>query len=395
MNCRKYQKLISKFEDGLLSEEEKQLLYRHCEVCESCREEVFLAHKLDDLLKEHLNPVDPPENLISNIMDVLPETVEFGRPRTRVASWRNLGLAAAALFLVISVASFGLWPGSGDNIAVDNPDNTSDIVIADNSSNSDPVNNITDENNATDENNVNPDTDIENPNTDDPDEIAADPHNTETTNPGSENEANEEDSGQVNLPIVASGGKVWGDIALTLVAEHEGSDVLLPVITEEGQIEYLISDNGSYQLWQKSISSTKQAVLLEESYTGSLTDRESYVEKKDYGVAVSPDGTMVAANAKGESTELWISDNNSEGDPTVYCENAGGNLLSWAPNSGKLVFDDANGCLYVVYPAEDVVFLVFEGKVESVCWTKDSKILVFAARDNDDTNIKLYQVTLP
>lgn len=408
MNCRGYQKLINRLQDGMLSDEERARLFEHCDLCSSCREELLMSRQLDALLSNYLKPMEPPADFLSRVMEALPSEPLVQRTVSRIPLWRNLGLAAASLLLVVSVASFGLWPGGMGNPVANNGDTPSGVIVAGNDDENTDTGNVPDlDQNTSGGDNTTGDTAGDNADqngttvgTDDTENGATDvPSTTDKDNQGS-GLANPDsdpiiDSGEVKLPTVASNTKVWGDFSLTLLAELEGADVLLPTIEADGQINYLTMQNDSYQLWQKTIDDESDPVLLEEEYSGSLTDRESYVDNGDYSVAISPDGTMVAANTKGENAELWLSKNDTDTEPTVYCKDAGGGLLSWAPNSSKLIFDDANGYLYVVYPVEQVVLLVFEGKVDSVVWADDSQTLIFSAKAPGDENSNLYQVTLP
>lgn len=397
MKCRDYQNLINMLIDGRVSDEEKQRLFEHCQECSSCREELRLAERLDALLSDYLQPVEPPADFVFRVMEALPEQDGGSRATVKIPFLRRIGLAAASFVMVATVAAYGLLSGGAPYMVANDPETPPGIVVSDKGDDNDNTNAGTDQNSGVlpDTGTASGDEAVTTGNNDNNDTPTATDNNpgSQTTEDSNNNAVT--DSGEVKLPVVASYTKVWGDFALTLLAGAEEGDVVLPTIDADGQINYLLEQDGAYQLWQKAINGNGEPLLLEDPFSGSITERASYIDEKDSSVAVSPDGTMVASNKKGENAELWLSNNNSETEPTVSCKNAGGGLLSWAPNSSKLVFDDADGNLYVIYPVEEVVLLVFEGQTESVVWSSDSQTLVFTAKAATDDHSKLFKVTLP
>jgi len=111
------------------------------------------------------------------------------------------------------------------------------------------------------------------------------------------------------------------------------------------------------------------------------------VGEYDYVIKASPDGTQLAGNMGGTESGLWISDISSSAPAQPFSSEGGGKVLEWAPNSGKLVFTNAQGSLYIAYISEGLVLMVCEEPVYSVIWCSDSRGIYFETVDENGHHV--------
>lgn len=421
MKCRDAKNFIQLEIDGLLSPENSRDLDSHLAACPDCAKEQENALALHAFLTDNLQLIDAPLDFTAQVMASLPKkdfrTDKASEKASLLArfrksgAWVRYGLTAAVLALVIGAISlYSLGGPSNDppSINVAHPDpaviepadpdqDDPPSVIPDDTltqpSEDDPIDNSDDPKVSSPPIYIadagNPNT-VNNPNADDP---AIDPANIDDSG----------QSGELYLPKPLYGTDLQGAFSLKLIADH-GRKAIKPVITSSGYVEYLVDSSGYFETWRQSLSADSEPELLSgnQSEAGATensgksevtwTDEDSL----NGSIAISPDRSMVAANYKGENGGLWISDNNSDAEPSVLTKKAGGALLQWSPNSGKIAYTDSKGFLWVAYPAEKLTLNIgFDGVVSSVAWASDSSTLVFSGVLNGDEYSKIYSVILP
>ncbi|MEG1501417.1 MAG: zf-HC2 domain-containing protein [Clostridiales bacterium] len=423
MKCREAQILINIAIDGMLDSQNQSLLDQHLLSCASCRQFQKQALQLDALLSKKLRSVEPPADFTASVMAALPEKrASFHLPRLfpNLATYRKYGLCSAALALIIVSGSMGLFQEGEDIIPPVNPNTTvanqlpADKNLTNQKENKPLENKLNEVNKVNKVNNQEAPIKVEekekpsansqpdnNKTANNKPPIKQEPTKTES-NPNPKNPTPVGQSGQVYLPKVAYGTHLKGNFSLTLLVEHEGLNTYAPYINAEGNVEYFVKNNNGYQLWQQDINAAQAPIMLSGSVdkptisgNNHNPDNAAWAEGLDGYVAISPDSSMAAANIKGVDKGLWISDNNSQAEPIILSNKAGGGLLCWSSNSGKIAFNDQNGNLYIAYPTEKLVLSAYSGEVKSVAWSADDKILIFCAKDPQDGLNKIYRITLP
>ena len=108
----------------------------------------------------------------------------------------------------------------------------------------------------------------------------------------------------------------------------------------------------------------------------------------------SPDMTMLSMNARGDNAGVWVSNLLSNGTLSRITTEGGGDLLAWASNSSKFVYTNSEGDLYVAYPIEKRIVLLFEGNVKDVAWSSDNKTLVLTNQEKNE-QLSLYTIQVP
>lgn len=105
--CEKYQELISRLIDDELDFEERSVLAEHLKSCRECTALYSLFSGLSDSLSEQ---EEPPEQLHENIMAEIRRS-EIKKKNRKVLSKQSRSImAAAACFVLLIGASFGLRP---------------------------------------------------------------------------------------------------------------------------------------------------------------------------------------------------------------------------------------------------------------------------------------------
>jgi len=102
VNCKSYQKMISRWLDGEISEEDMKSLNRHLEVCPECRR---VKSDFSFLHEVHLGQKDEPvpESTLRVLETGLPEEKRSGGFRVL----RNAALAAGLAGVIIAGGSIG------------------------------------------------------------------------------------------------------------------------------------------------------------------------------------------------------------------------------------------------------------------------------------------------
>ncbi len=202
-------------------------------------------------------------------------------------------------------------------------------------------------------------------------------------------------SGEMALPKAAYGTEGNGRFEVRLVAAHEGVDVSAPIANEKTQlVNYYIQVDGQTQLWQVDLDNTEEPSFIDAYDTISEVAPAPVTGNPS---AVSPDGSLMAAlGGEDQTPGLWLTAlTNSTEEPKCLTETPGGAILSWAPNSGKLVFTDHLNCLYVAYPTENLVIPIATGDVSEVLWVDRGNTLLFLMCPEGSSNYGLYVAQLP
>ncbi|MDD2220508.1 MAG: zf-HC2 domain-containing protein [Clostridia bacterium] len=386
MSCEKSKNLINRLIDGLLSDDEQAELREHIASCPQCALYLREAKELDALLSQHLKMVSPPDDFVSGVMAKLAqaekpaEIVEFSSaPKKQNLLWRMASIAAA-LALVVGGAMW--YNGQTDVPKVPVADNPPSVVEQQ------PENPAEDPSDNPLQSGETPVIEPENKKPKQPEQkigqapIAA---------------AQEEQYGQVELPKVAYGSYNNTAFIVNRLAVSEEVDVLAPEAQADGSVQYYTNYSGEYQLWQYDANSGEEPQLLsaQADLPETSSDTTEYNECFGGNVAFSPDKTLLAGSFGGDNKGFWLSDRSSVDKPEKLYTAGGGKLISWACDSGKVVFTDESENLYVAFPAEKLAVGLFEGEVASISWSDDSKILFFTAKKAADDYYALYSIILP
>lgn len=427
MTCVKWEEQIYLYADGLLAEEEAQILLAHIHQCESCAKLLAEVETINGLLREEAALAAPPEGFAAGVMANLPkdawqtqeEKVTQPKRQTvvplkkknvdgkRFARW---GTAVAAAFLVAAVgvgqlpdqAGPGTIPSPQDGLSVANYQPQGGEKLPSSDVISQPV---AEENNGNIPDPVSPKEpadpvipageNVENPQ----------PRVSEPPSPSNHSEPIKEQtvsgSGEVMLPKVAAGKEKSGIYSLLLLAASEDGDVLNPVVINGDTVEYFIRSAYGTSKWQSNPSAGDEPVLLDDSAKLGAAQSVNTVTKAEwltdsaYTEAISPLGDMTLLNSMSRDGGLWKMVTSQDTEPKLLHQASGGNILSWSPDGTKAIYTDRDGNLYVVYPTEEVVMLVFEGKVTSVSWGGDSRMIAFSATTVDSNYSAVYSAMLP
>ena len=402
MNCQKAQIMINKYLDGQLDPDSTARLFEHLQNCPSCRLQYEQLTEVDQLLKEQFAPMEPPAGFAESVMAALPDNATSGRVvpifRRSKRLQRYALSAVAAVMMLVGISYFGFSALVADNDQ--NPPSVSTAQGTDTPTTSDQPATQPQDNQTVD---------VTTPqdNTATQDNTSQNNNSEENATPQDTQEAQGTDEGTpqqsvVSLPKVAYNSEVSGSFSLQVLAEHEGMNAIYPQVVDADTVRYYVKNDDDYQLWQQTLSAAQAPVMIEDHIktlpvveAATTQTNDIFSEDGSKVVAMSPDSAMVAANVYKDEVGLWLSDNYSEAEPYILTHKAGGKILVWSPNSGKIAYTDAEGHLYVAYPSENISFLVYEGAVKSVCWDSSSNVLVFAAKAESSDYTGIYKVVVP
>jgi len=403
MICSEAKNYMQCLIDGQLSDQDAKVLRAHIEQCPSCALDWHELKELDSILTKSLLLPDMPADFVDSVMVSLTDIERLPAKQAKknqkalpkAPVWKRFGLIAAAIVTVVGVSAFGLWQNQEPG--------TPPVQVADigNVGTEDPAPDTQqpgttpadmDPGDVTDPDPAEPDEQMPTNTRPDTSQDPADiPTNTQT---------NTEDphSGSVDLPQVAYSATSSGAFKMVLLADHAGLSVLNPQVADDTVFYYVKSDSG-YQKWQQKLVPDSLPTLVEdnakfEQAAALATSSGIYwLDSKNYVLAYSTDGAMIAANIEDEG--LGVSYNKPDAGGIIVSEEGGGNLLQWSPNSAKIAYTDTQGNLRVYYIAEKKDVLVFSGAVSAINWSSDSKMIVIAGRGADDTADNLYRVIVP
>jgi hypothetical protein len=397
MNCQQFFNIIQKQLDGQLPQELAADFAEHLAECPACAENYAEAVALDALLTETLSQIDIPTDFAASVMAKLPDNMPEVAATDNIVpiSMKGKGKnllkpviwASCAAAVAVCVGLFGFNGHNMDilpnqvQIAKEDPVHQENNPALDRVENS-TVNGIENkDNNVVDEGQENTD--------------------NKTANSSMQIAQQEKSStGLVSTPKVAYNTQINGQFNITILAQHENASALAPHIKVNGNIEYLLKTETGYELWQQSLTASDPPIMLEKDATlvtrgQNNTSVMSWLQGREYITDISEDGSLFAANIKGEEGGLWISPNNANSDPRTFTTIGGGSCLSISPDSSKIAFTDSTGKLYVAYLAENTTIEVFDGNVSYLAWLGESRTLIFSATPKDEVYSNIYRATIP
>lgn len=422
MSCAKWEDQIYLYTDGILSEEESCVLLAHIHQCESCAKLLAEIETINSLLAEEAALVSPPQGFAASVMENLPEAswqskkekatqperqtvVPFGKKNVAGKRFARWGTAVAAAVLVAAVGVSQLPESAGpgtigspqDGLSVANylPQDGESSLPSDNQPQS-----VDSEKEIPVSPNTQPDLILPA----DDNAVAPQPRVSEPQRPLTQPEQKEptvSGSGELTLPRVAAGKEKTGIYSMLLLAASEDGDVLNPVVINGDTVEYFIRSAYGTSKWQSSLAAAEEPVLLDDSaklgaaQSVNTVTKAEWLTDSSYTEAASPLGDMTLLNSMSRDGGLWKIVTSQDAEPKLLHQASGGNILSWSPDGTKAIYTDSKGNLYVVYPTEEVVMLVFEGKVNSVSWGGDSKMIAFSATTADSNYSAVYSAMLP
>ena len=452
MDCQKRQAEIYLYLDGQLSAERTADLLQHIEYCDECRELLAEATALEQLLHEVGPLVEPPAGFAASVIAALPSssvvtdvsetTSAKVIPLMKRFPWvARLGTVAAAAAIVIGVAvanPFGdgqvvqplpatpenpnisvgeATPPSTESITPEPADlsevpKEEDTIVTSNENS--PVEEMPSDNATSGQTTDTVEVEQEPLTMNQPSENDTTTQQPTETLPVQEND-NQNDttrnepgvSGEISLPKAAYGTVGVGRFEMRLIAAHEGVDVLSPMVNEKTNIaNYYVEVDDKIQLWQVNINDCSEPTFVaafdnladaqSSTEVASATQIPAALSEEESFSAFSPDGSMVATTVTGEEEPgLWLASISNTDEPTRLFDKQCGTILSWAPNSGKIVFTDHQGCLYVGYPAEELVFPVATGTASQVIWLDRGNTIVFVMTPEGSNHCGLYMAQLP
>lgn len=426
MSCAKWEDQIYLYTDGMLNGEESQFLLAHIHQCESCAKLLAEIETINGLLAEEAALVSPPEGFAARVMANLPEAswqkteekatqperqtvVPFGKKNVAEKRFARWGTAVAAAVLVAAVGVSQLPESVGPG-TIDSPQNGLSVAnyLPQDGESSLPSDNLPQPIDDEKEVPVSPNAQSDLILPADEDAVTPQPRVSEPLTPLAQPEQKEpakeptvSGSGELTLPRVAAGKEKTGIYSLLLLAASEDGDVLNPVVINGDTVEYFIRSAYGTSKWQSSLSAAEEPVLLDDSaklgaaQSVNTVTKAEWLTDSSYTEAVSPLGDMTLLNSMSRDGGLWKMVTSQDAEPKLLHQASGGNILSWSPDGTKAIYTDNNGNLYVVYPTEEVVMLVFEGKVSSVSWGGDSRMIAFSATTADSNYSAVYSAVLP
>lgn len=223
-------------------------------------------------------------------------------------------------------------------------------------------------------------------NTDNPSNNGNQNNNVNNGNQGNTSNNGNQNTTPIVLPNAAFGTETTGDMNQRLVAAYKENDIYMPSISLDNQTAtYYTKINDNIYLWNASLASPEKPVS-KGAVTGSNFQLKNTTTVYTSNTAIpSPDMSMMAMNAHGDESGIWLSFLTGNEGLIELCKEGGGDLLAWAPNSSKFAFTDAEGKLYIAYPIEKRIVLAFEdGKVKDIAWGNDNKTLIFTATGSEN-----------
>lgn len=404
MNCRDIENLIQMAIDDILSEQGRQLLFAHLEQCPACAATYQEYLQLDALLKEELPAVTAPIELKADIMAALPAlksalqptaTKPIKKRRKNIIASFALVATAAVLLLLAGISG---WFGDGDlpldpNIPIaDVDDNVTEPIKP--RPQPDDTANPGDIDEATNPEDANQPEDT----TNNPDDIitASEPDNDPAV----------PYSGVVQLPQVMHGSANHaGALEIYTEAAFTKYDAISPRIIDNTITFYTyIEEDERYMVWNADLVHQLEPVYVgEETELPRQASVKGFKDKSadkgfSYVEALSPDGYTLAYSQAGEEAGIYLLDQANPDAEPIKIEGAagGGKILLWAPDSNNFVFTTEDGHLAIYHVQEKRINdLYTDGTVDSVCWSADSKTIVFSAMNPATGKINIFSATLP
>ena len=199
----------------------------------------------------------------------------------------------------------------------------------------------------------------------------------------------------VVLPTPSYGTETTGTLNQRLLAAYDAESIYMPSVSLDNKtVSYYTKISDKIYLWKCNLETADKPVC-----EGAVTDSNFELQNttKTYNVNTtifSPDMTMLSMNSRGSNIGVWVS--NLLGNSTLVqlTPDGGGDLLAWAPNSSKFVYTNSDGDLYVAYPIEKRIVMLFDGNVKDVAWGTDNKTLVLTNKEKNE-QLSLYTIQVP
>ena len=427
MDCRQFERQLQLYVDGLLSTNEREDVLLHAQTCPSCAALLQDMTELVGLLSANLCTLEPPAGFMEAVMVALPELYVKQVKRIKVSQpvWRRWGAVAAAAVLLVAAGVVSLLPGENldllpesdpGSIVAETDQFPDDFIVTYNPT-------ITPTLTESDDQSSLPDfTEIESVDEIDAeilDNILEDENplqmNEPTTNHDTIVIANNEEptpyEGNLDLPQPAlDPPQPGGKFSLTVLAAYKDCDAILPSFTKDGLVEFYTNYKSKNILWTQNITTEQEAQPQDHlkdlptltEITGSVDDSET--KGFSYIAALSPDARRIAVNCGGEQRGIWLYSNITPIEEVwqVPKENGlavsilgGGKVLSWSPNSNKLLYTDESGQLFIYYIFEQRIDSLYNGIVSCANWAQDSKTVVFSGKMEKSQLSAIYTIIVP
>ena len=420
MDCRLFERQMQLNIDGLLSAKEREDMLRHAQACPSCAALLQDMTQLSALLSRRLRAVDPPAGFAQAVMAALPPLPAKQTVRRRPV-WRRWGTIAAAAALILAAGLYSLWDsGPAEKNLLTQP-NTNIIAEKDITHPTDtPI--VTPEpdkpllaeepqdiaaNSGLEEQPLEQADDDIPPTVDNP--VAIKDPQPELIEDDDVGEPYETD---LDLPQPAlDPPQPGGMFSLTVLAAYEDCDAILPAFGEDNTVEFYTKYKNKIYLWRQALGAEKEPEYQEQpplmpTVTAIMANADESAQAGfSTVIALSPDGRYKAVNRGGEEPGLWLYVNSApvEGvtleQPEVGVKIAaegGGKVLSWSPDSNKLLFSDKDGKLYAYYSyAEQHILPLFSGIVSCASWSDNSSMVVFSGKMEKKAFSSIYTIIVP
>ncbi|MGI5824297.1 MAG: zf-HC2 domain-containing protein [Bacillota bacterium] len=218
-------------------------------------------------------------------------------------------------------------------------------------------------------------------------------NNNNSNNNNSDN--NNQNTSEIILPTPSYGTETTGTLNQRLVAAYDSESIYMPSVSLDNKtVSYYTKIGDKIYLWKGNLEKADEPKSV-----GPVTDSKFELKNttETYSVNTSifsPDMSMLSMNARGSSNGVWISNLMGSSTLSKLCDEGGGDILAWSPNSSKFVFTNEKGNLFVAYPIEKRIVSVYEGNIKDVAWGSDNKTLVFTNLE-DNKQLSLYTVQIP
>lgn len=202
-------------------------------------------------------------------------------------------------------------------------------------------------------------------------------------------------TGSAEFPAVASSNVAHGQYSLITLASYQDYDAQAPQISGNTVSYYLLVDN-MWQEWQVALDLSSLPAFIREDEHAPAACGFGLAQQDELGAyyaALSPDGIYTALNRGGEQKGLFLK--NVEREAVPVSAMGGGSILSFSPDSNRILFSDAGGALYAHYIAENMTITLYSGGVSSAVWSGDGKSAVFAATDAATGYSSIFRVSVP
>jgi len=369
MTCLQFEEQIFAYIDGMLDADSTARFLAHKEACAACRAALEEAESFEAGMFAALAPVEPPAGFAEQVMAKIAAEPAVVQPAAKVVKFPRRGIFAT-IGTVAAAAAIALAVGVADMPAEQPPVQMAEdppaIVV--------PV----EPKPVVDEQPVVEKPVVSKPVAKPAPEVKPEPEEVKVT------------VADIDLPQASFGAGSEGEFSLRMVAALEGTDIYSPSLSADAHYATFYTRNEDVvYLWRSDLIEPGEPVLMDHcSLDGSLPATAAYTNAQS--AIISPDHSMLASNTK---EGVWCSALGDNSDMWQLTEIGGGNLLTWSPNSAKILFTDAEGALFVGYPLEKLVLPICAGPVADIAWGADNSTVVFTT--DADGVLELFTVIIP